>query len=247
MQKFSEILGYTRVSTVEQASDQRSSLAAQEQAIKGVAMIHAIERVEIFSDPGVSGAVPLNERPAGARLCAALAPGALVVASKLDRIFRSASDALSTVDEWKKCGVDLILVDAGSEPVSSNGSSKLFFSILASVAEFERGRIRERLGEGKAGKKARGGHVGGSVPYGYRKLGTGVGARLILDAEEQRAIKYIKQLRADGATYQMMVELLTIRGMYLRTGKRWTNSQLHRVLNAERRLVADDDSRPPAP
>ena len=247
MRKFIKVVGYARVSTAEQAQDGRTSLASQEQAIKGVAMIHAIERVEIYSDPGISGAVPLNERPGGARLTAALEPGVLVVGSKLDRIFRSASDALQTVDSWKQCGVDLVLVDCGSEPVSSNGASKLFFGILASVAEFERGRIRERMLEGKTGKKARGGHIGGSVPYGYRKLGTGVGARLILDPEEQRAIKYIKQLRADGATYQMMVELLTIRGMYLRTGKRWTNSQLHRVLNAERRLVADDDSRPPAP
>jgi DNA invertase Pin-like site-specific DNA recombinase len=174
----------------------------------------------------------LNERPAGARLCAALEPGALVVGSKLDRIFRSASDALQTVDSWKKCGVDLILVDAGSEPVSSNGASKLFFSILASVAEFERGRIRERMLEGKAGKKARGGAIGGNAPYGFRKVGEGRAAMLEADEGEQRDIAFIRKLRADGLRYREVIALLNYRGMTLHSGKPWTNSQLHRVIHA---------------
>jgi DNA invertase Pin-like site-specific DNA recombinase len=233
MQNFTKIIGYARVSTAEQAADGRTSLASQEQAIKGVAMIHGIANVEIYADPGVSGAVPLNERPGGARLTAALEPGVLVVGSKLDRIFRSASDALQTVDAWKQCGVDLVLIDCGSDPVSSNGASKLFFGILASVAEFERGRIRERMLEGKAGKKARGGHIGGCVPYGYRKVGEGRAAMLVPDPDEQREIKYIKQLRAGGLTYRGTIALLNNRGIKLRSGKPWTNSQLHRVIHAE--------------
>jgi DNA invertase Pin-like site-specific DNA recombinase len=138
---FKKTLGYVRVSTTEQASDDRSSLVTQEQAIRGVAMIHGVEVTEIYSDAGVSGSIPLAHRPAGGRLTAALEQGSVVVASKLDRVFRSASDALSTVEAWKQRGVDLILVDCGTDPVSSNGNSKLFFSILASVAEFERSRI----------------------------------------------------------------------------------------------------------
>ena len=107
MRKFTKIIGYCRVSTTEQASDGRTSLAAQENAIRGAAMIYGVEpaAVEIFADPAISGATPLD-RPAGARLCASLQPGVCVVASKLDRIFRSASDALATVERWKARGVD---------------------------------------------------------------------------------------------------------------------------------------------
>jgi DNA invertase Pin-like site-specific DNA recombinase len=232
MQTFTKIIGYIRVSTAEQAADGRTSLQAQESAIKGVAMIHGIEQVEVYADPGVSGAIPLNERPGGARLAAALEPGVLVIASKLDRVFRSASDALQTVDAWKQSGVHLVLVDLGVDPVSSNGASKMFFGILASVAEFERSRIAERMCEGRQGKRARGGHIGGAVPYGFRKIGEGRAALLQRDEAEQSTLAHIKNLRASRCTYQEMIELLTARGMYLRTGKPWTNSQLHRVLHA---------------
>jgi putative DNA-invertase from lambdoid prophage Rac len=72
----------------------------------------------------------LIDRKAG-KLVAGLAKGTLVIASKLDRIFRSASDALATMEAWHKQGVSLILVDCSTEPVSDNGVGKLFFSILA--------------------------------------------------------------------------------------------------------------------
>lgn len=230
MQQFSKIIGYSRVSTTEQASDGRTSLASQENAIRGAAMIHGVEAGEVamFSDPGISGGTPLAERPSGARLCAALQPGVCVVASRLDRIFRSASDALTSVEKWKLQGVDLILIDAGSEPVSSNGASKLFFSILASVAEFERSRIAERMKEGRAGKMARGGHGGGLPPYGYRKVGSGRAAMLEPDEGEQATVRYIHEMRAEGTTFREVVERLTAEGIMLRTGKPFRVSQVHR-------------------
>jgi putative DNA-invertase from lambdoid prophage Rac len=229
-----KILGYVRVSTVEQAKDDRSSMAAQESAIRGLAMIHGIEDVEIFADPGVSGAVALDERPGGSKLCARLAPGTLVVASKLDRIFRSASDALTTVERWKAQGIDLILIDCGTDPVSANGTSKLFFSILASVAEFEKNRILERTKEGRAGKKARGGHIGGLAPYGFRKVGEGRTAMLERDPEEQAVIQRIKDLRGEGLTYRKVIDQLTSEGHYMRSGSPFTLPQLHSILHSDR-------------
>jgi DNA invertase Pin-like site-specific DNA recombinase len=229
-----KILGYTRVSTLDQAKDDRSSLAAQEAAIRGLAMIHGIEDIEIFADPGISGAVALEDRPGGAKLCARLAPGTIVVASKLDRIFRSASDALTTVERWKAQGIDLILIDCGTDPVSANGTSKLFFSILASVAEFEKMRILERTKEGRAGKKARGGHIGGSAPYGFRKVGEGRAAMLEHDPAEQAVIQRIKDLRDQGATYRKVIDQLTDEGHFMRSGTPFTLPQLHSILHSDR-------------
>ena len=232
MRKFTKVIGYARVSTNEQAADDRTSLTTQEQAIRGAALMNGFEAVELFVDAGVSGGVPLAERPAGARLLGAPQPGCLVIAPKLDRIFRSSLDAIGTVERWKKQRVDLILSDCGAEPVSENGNSKLFFSLMASFAEWERSRIRERMCEGKAGKRARGGATGGSTPYGYRKVGEGRAAILVPDPEEQAVIAYIRELRAEPLTFQGMRERLTAEGITLRTGKPWSNSQLHRVLNA---------------
>lgn len=229
-----KILGYMRVSTVEQAEDNRTSLATQESAIRGLAMIHGIQDVTIFSDPGISGSIPLNERPAGSRLTAQLSPGTIVVASKLDRVFRSASDALSTVEAWKAQGVDLILIDCGTEPVSANGNSKLFFSILASVAEFEKGRIAERMKEGRAGKKARGGHIGGLAPYGFRKVGEGRAAMLEPDETEQQTIAWIKEMREQGVTYRAVIDVLTNADVKMRSGNPFTLTLLHSILHSDR-------------
>jgi DNA invertase Pin-like site-specific DNA recombinase len=228
-------VGYVRVSTTEQASDDRSSLATQEQAIRGVAMIHGAEVTEIFSDAGVSGSIPLAQRPAGSRLTAALKPGVIVIASKLDRVFRSASDALTTVEVWKRLGIDLILVDCGTDPVSANGNSKLFFSILASVAEFERARIAERMKEGRKGKAARGGHIGGLAPYGYRKVGSGRGAVLEADPAEQATITRIDNLRREGVSVRKIIAQLTAEGTLLRSGRPFTPAQINRVIHRPER------------
>ena len=118
--------------------------------------------------------------------------GDTVVCNKIDRLFRSAADALTTVKEWQESGIDLIVVAFGADPVTANGTSKLMMGILSMVAEFERDLIRERMDEGRTAKKAKGGHIGGSAPFGYRKLGEGRGAMLEPVEAEQYAIDRIK-------------------------------------------------------
>src|SRR5580704_14553192 len=97
------ILGYIRVSTEQQARDDRSSLQVQTDIIEGYARTRGIDKygVQIFTDAGVSGAVKLAFRPAGAELLAAMASGDTVIASKLDRMFRSASDAIDMFEVFK--------------------------------------------------------------------------------------------------------------------------------------------------
>ena len=68
----------------------------------------------------------------------------MVIAPKLDRLFRSALAALTVVEDMRKRGVSLHLLDLGGD-ISGNGLSKLFLTIAASFAEAERDRIRERV------------------------------------------------------------------------------------------------------
>lgn len=72
--------------------------------------------------------------------------------AKLDRAFRNAADALATAEQLNAQKIDLIVADMGSEPVIQNGVSRMFFGMLALVAEFERERIRERLADGRGAK-----------------------------------------------------------------------------------------------
>lgn len=103
--------------------------------------------------PGTS-AKPLAERPEGAALLDALADGDTVIAPKLARMFRSASDALAVGDKMKKRSISLRFIDLGGD-VTGNGISKLVFTILSAVAEAERDRIRERFRDVKTDQRER--------------------------------------------------------------------------------------------
>jgi putative DNA-invertase from lambdoid prophage Rac len=156
--------------------------------------MHGLALDEIVVEEGVSGSVPVAERPTGGALFAKLAKGDAIIAPKLDRIFRSALDALQVVENLKKRGVALHLLDRGGD-ISGAGLSKLFLTIAAAFPEAERDRIRERVSQVKTDQKARGRYLGGKVPFGFRRGGAG---ELILHAGEQNAIREIMALRARG-------------------------------------------------
>ena len=84
--------GYVRVSTLRQA-EEGLSLEVQRRQLEGYALQHGLTLDRVFVEDGVSGAVPLANRPAGGALLALLEPGDVVLAAKLDRAFRSAFPA----------------------------------------------------------------------------------------------------------------------------------------------------------
>ena len=85
--------GYCRVSTAKQAAE-GESLDVQRRQIEGYALMHGLALDDVVIEEGVSGSVPVAERPAAGPLFAKLTKGDVVIAPKLDRLFRSALDAL---------------------------------------------------------------------------------------------------------------------------------------------------------
>jgi putative DNA-invertase from lambdoid prophage Rac len=190
------VYSYARVSTARQASE-GESLDVQQRTIAGYAMMHGLAGVQPFIERGVSGSVPLVDRPQGKALLAVLKPGDVVITAKLDRMFRSALDALGVLGDLKARKVSLHMIDLGGD-VTDNGISKLVFTILSAVAEAERDRIRERISTVKADQKARGAYLGGKVPYGYQLAGDGKGRRLVPVAGQQHVIEAVLTERARG-------------------------------------------------
>ena len=225
------ILGYARVSSTDQAKDDRSSLQVQTDVIEGFARIRGADKygVQIFTDAGVSGATKLAIRPAGADLLATMKPGDTVIASKLDRMFRSASDAIDMFEVFKARGVDLVLFDISNEPVSS-GVGKLIMTILAAVADMERIRIKERTAEGRKAAKAKGRAVG-NVPFGYRKVaGT---SELEENIEEQNARQQMHILYEKRKTFGFIAQTLAKQGLLSRAGTPYTPMAIRRVVAAD--------------
>lgn len=191
------VYGYVRVSTALQAAE-GESLDVQHRQLAGYAMQHGWSLDNVFREEGVSGSVPLAERPQGGALLTVLKAGDVVVAAKLDRVFRSALDALQMVEELQRRRVSLHLLDLGGD-VSGNGMSKLFLTVAAAFAEAERARIRERVATVKRDQKGRGRFLGGAAPFGYQ---VGQGGSLEPVAAEQEALATMRQLRSEGRAFR---------------------------------------------
>jgi putative DNA-invertase from lambdoid prophage Rac len=204
---------YIRVSTDEQA-ESGQSLAVQSEQLRGWAMQHGRTLTEIITEAGVSGGVPLHERPEGGRLWQIAQKGDTVVAAKLDRMFRSSSDCLNVVEAFKKRGVSLYLLDlnGGADDVSGNGIARLFLTIVGAFAEFERDRIGERIRATKRAQKARGEYSGGIPPFGFTYDAE---RKMVPIPEQQAAIKRMRKLRATGASLRTIAETMRAEGVQI--------------------------------
>lgn len=219
MAKTMAVYGYVRVSTERQA-DEGVSLGAQERALQGYALQHGLALDQVFIEQGVSGSTPIGDRPEGAKLLAALQAGDVVLTPKLDRMFRSALDALRVLDQLRARKVALHMLDLGGD-VTGNGISKLVFTILSAVAEAERDRIRERIGDVKRDQRQRGRFLGGRRPVGYR---VGHDGELIADVQEQTALEKARKLQAEGLSLRKIAAALAEEGVPI------SRATLHRAL-----------------
>jgi len=208
--------GYARVST-DQQRDSGISLDEQQRKIEARCTENGWHLEHVYIDAGISGSTPLARRPEGARLLRAVQAHDVVIAAKMDRMFRSALDALQTIADFKRRKIGLWLLDLGND-CSGNGISELIMTVLAAVAQFERGLISERIKDAKRNLRRQGRHQGGVRPFGWR-FGTANGTRrareLIPDPEEQAALADIIAMRAQGRSLMAIRDAMRARGFQI--------------------------------
>jgi DNA invertase Pin-like site-specific DNA recombinase len=175
---------YMRVSTLEQVDG--TSLSNQKRECKGLAMTGGLYIETYIEDKGVSGATNFFERMTAHNVT--LKSGDVVIVAKLDRFSRDAADALNTIKVLKGQGVRLIINGHGDVTDDTNIMARLILEVMAVFAGHERRVIKSRQKDGQAAKKARGGHIGGSAPFGYRVEGKGHKAELVKDDVQQAAL-----------------------------------------------------------
>ena len=220
-----DALGYIRVSNEEQA-DSGLGLEAQRQRIAAYCNLKGLHLAEVFEDPGIGGGKPLASRPAGSELLAAAKKGkALVIVSKLDRLFRSVADAASVIADFDKKGIQLVSIAESFDMSSPYGRA---MAQMASVfAELERAMIRERTRAAMNVKRARGERISGHAPFGWD---FGAGGRLIANSREQKIIVRMRRLRAKGLSFRGIATRLDGKGIRTKRGKRWIHTTVKNVL-----------------
>lgn len=137
------LLGYTRVSTTSQdAQLQLDSLVAA-----------GVQKRDVFADV-TSGSRKAIERPGMKKLLEYAVEGDTVVVWRVDRLGRSLIDVLNTVGLLREHGVHVRSISDGIDPATSTG--RLMLNLLATLAEYERELIVERVNAGIAAAKQNG-------------------------------------------------------------------------------------------
>lgn len=140
-------LGYTRVST-----------ASQDAQLQLDALVDSgVQKRDVFADV-TSGSRTAIERPGMKRLLDYVEPGDTVVVWRIDRLGRSLIDVLNTVNLLRDKGVKIRSLSDGIDPETTSG--RLMLGMLATLAEYERELITERVNAGIAAAKQNGTRFG---------------------------------------------------------------------------------------
>jgi DNA invertase Pin-like site-specific DNA recombinase len=219
-------IGYVRVSTFHQ----ELSPEVQRQRIESYCVLAGLELVDVIVERGVSGKVKLSKRPAGNKIAALLSAGVShVVALKLDRLFRNAADALTTAEEWQNAGIEMHIVDMNGVSLSTGSAmGKMFLTMMAAFAEFERNVIADRTSAALQFKKAQGHVYSGITPFGFRAE-AGV---LVLEPSEQATLTRLRALRAGGMSFNRCADELNAEGVPSKLGGQWHPFTIQKVLAA---------------
>src|SRR5437762_4055086 len=145
---------YVRVSTDAQTVEN------QIRELRQVARRRGWHVVEVYSDAGISGAKGRNGRPGLDSMLKDVSRRKfdIVMAWAIDRVGRSLSDLLDTIQHLEACGVDLYLDQQAIDTTTPMG--KLVFQVAGAFAEFERSMIRQRVKAGLQRAVARGVKLG---------------------------------------------------------------------------------------
>jgi DNA invertase Pin-like site-specific DNA recombinase len=111
-----------------------------------------------FVDAGISGS--REHRPALDRLLASCRKRSVdaVVVYRDDRFARSLRQLVNALEDFRALGIEFVSLHEGVDTSTPNG--RLVFGIFASIAEFERELIRDRVKSGLASAKASGKRLG---------------------------------------------------------------------------------------
>ena len=216
-------IAYIRVSHVESLNG--TSLEVQEKRCKAFAELHGFTIDKVYSEV-VSGGVEFRKRPVFQKVLSELKTGSKLVCSRLDRLSRQVIDTLQLVEDFKKERKEICLCDVGN--IHKDGVSKIFVTILASLAEVERANISERIKASKKIAKQDRKYLGGFVEFGFK---VDENKKLVPDDKEFSVLQSMVNLRRSGLGYRKISD--EIKNKF---GKRIYYPQIHKILNRPHNL-----------
>ena len=214
---------WIRVSTQDQAEGE--SPAHHLERAKAFAFGRGWDVKEVYDLAGVSGK-SVMEHPEAQRMLKDVKRGHIkgLVFSKLARLARNTKELLEFSDFFRDHGADLM---SASEIIdTSTPAGRLFFTVIAAMATWEREEIADRqkasiLVRAKLGKS-----INGRAPYGYKW----VNRELVVHPDEapirRKAFDLFLQYKRKGT----VTKLLNAEGHRSRGKALWCDRQISRLL-----------------
>jgi site-specific DNA recombinase len=215
---------YVRVSSDQQVD--KYGLKAQQTETRAAAKQRGYTVVAEFVDGGISGK---DTTRAGLDQLRALVRARaidVVLTQHHDRFWRNAGEHLVFLRELDKHGVRHDYVSWTPEATKEG---RLFETIQAGVAEYERELIRDRTMRGSKEKARQGLHPNGPPPYGYRRDASALGG-LAVDEPKASVVRRIFEWVADGASINAVVQRLAAQGIASSRAARWSGTSIRHIL-----------------
>lgn len=216
-----------RVSRVGDRKGERfQSPKAQREACLADAKAHGHRVVKVFEELDVSGGS--RDRPVLETIIRRIESGQTrgVIVARFDRFSRSLTGALAAIERIERAGGEVVSVAEKLDTTTPVGRAML--RILLVLAELYREQQTEAFAESRRRAVARGVHIAGRVPFGYRREGRG--RPLEIDPAVAPIVVEVYQRRAAGEAFASIYRDLNERQVTTGDGGRWTSAGLGQLV-----------------